>query len=160
MKRSCAFLLFSINLNGAVKISVKHGKTDDPIACVKCPPRIHIVKLTWWKSSWIQHNNATAWLRCHLVKILLTTLIEWLIDWLFIVYRLVREYFTHKTLDHCRWWAAKFRPTFLTYDLLARRGLYRATAVFTRGLNWHELIRGTAPFNRLLRQARVPGDLF
>jgi hypothetical protein len=58
---------------------------------------------------------------------------------------------------HCRWRAAKCRPTFGAQGLWAGRDLYRATPTVTPGLCFSGLIRRSAPFNRRLRHTRGCG---
>jgi hypothetical protein len=63
------------------------------------------------------------------------------------------------SLHHCRWGAAKIRPTCMlgAQGLWAGTGLYRATPGVTRYLGFSGLIRRTAPFSRLLRHTRGCG---
>jgi hypothetical protein len=60
---------------------------------------------------------------------------------------------------HCRWRATKFRPMLGAKSLWAGRDLYCATPAVTRGLMFSGLIRGTAPFSRLLRRTRGYGGI-
>jgi hypothetical protein len=55
---------------------------------------------------------------------------------------------------HCRWRAAKFRPTCMlgAQGVWAERDLYRTTSVNFSGLIWR-----TTPFSRLLRHTRGCG---
>jgi hypothetical protein len=79
--------------------------------------------------------------------------IHWLIDWLFTVLRPLKNISLIWRRHHCRGRAAKFRPMLGAQGLWAGRALYRATPTVTRDLGFSGLIRRTAPFSRLLRNA-------
>jgi hypothetical protein len=59
---------------------------------------------------------------------------------------------------YCRWKAANFRPMLGAQGHWAGRGLYRATLVVTRSLDFSDLIR-TFQFSRLVRHTRKCGGL-
>jgi hypothetical protein len=86
----------------------------------------------------------------------------WALDWwidiliihlIILFYVLLRNFSLIWRRHHCRWRAAKFRPTLGAQGLWAGRDLYRATPAVTRDLGFSGLIRRTAPFSRLLRHA-------
>jgi hypothetical protein len=79
------------------------------------------------------------------------------IDWLFIVSRSTKEFFTYieksPLLEK-----GKFRLMLGAHGQWAGRDLYRATPALTRGLDFSGLIRGSSPFSRLLRHTRRCGE--
>jgi hypothetical protein len=72
--------------------------------------------------------------------------IQWLIDWSFIVYMPLNNFSLIWRRHHCRWRAAKFRPLLGAQVLWAGRDLYSDTPTATRGIGFSCLIRRTAPF--------------
>jgi hypothetical protein len=105
-------------------------------------------------------NSPNDWLIDSLIHSFIGWFIDWFIDWF--IHSLIIYGFTSRSKNfsliwrrhHCRWGAANFRPMLGAQGLWAGRDLYRATPAVTGGLNFSALIRRTAPFSCLLRQAR------
>jgi hypothetical protein len=82
--------------------------------------------------------------------------IDWLVDYL-LFYVPLKNCSLIWRRHHYWWRAAKCRPLLGSQSLWAGRYLYRATPAVTRDLGFSGLIRGTAPFSRLLRPTRGCG---
>jgi hypothetical protein len=77
-----------------------------------------------------------------------------LIDWLFIILRPAREFWTQdiRRRHHCWSRSTKFRPMFAAQGLWARKGIYRITPAVTRSLCSTDLIRRPTPVQLPLKR--------